>query len=79
MFRNEWDTFGRDSFFFCSCRSLLNGLAGLRSRSAALIFGTLNTILREDGYLTNILRLPFWVIGQIWISLFPAKLPPARE
>ena len=79
MFRDEWAGFVRKSIFFCSCRALLNGLAGMRSRSPRLILATIRTILREDGSVINLLRLPFWVFGQIWVSIFPLKLPPARE
>jgi hypothetical protein len=79
MFRDEWTKIVRDGIFFCSCRALLNGLAGLRSRSPKLIFGTIKTILQEDRYVTNWLRLPLFVVEQIWISLFPPKLPLPRE
>jgi glycosyltransferase involved in cell wall biosynthesis len=78
MFCDEWARIVRDSIFFCSCRALLNGLAGLRSRSPGLILGTIKTILHEDRYVTNLLRLPLFVIEQIWVSLFPPKLPPPR-
>lgn len=69
----------RDSIFFCSCRSLLNGMAGLRARSPKLIFGTIATIFREDKYWINKLRLPFFVAREIFVSLFPRRLPPARK
>ncbi len=78
LFRDEWRKTVRDSLFFCSCRALLNGLAGLRARDPALIFGTVRTILREDPDPVNWLRLPLFVIHQIWISLFPRELPPPR-
>jgi hypothetical protein len=29
--------------------------------------------------LMNFLRLPLFVIKHIWVSIFPAELPPARE
>ena len=69
----------RDSFFFCSCRALLNILAGFRARSPKLILDTFETILKEDGRLWNILRLPVFVIREIWVSIFPPKLPLPRE
>jgi len=78
FFRDDWHKTVRDSLFFCSCRALLNGLAGVRSRNPALIFSTIKTILREDPEPVNWLRLPLFVIRQIWISLFPPKLPPPR-
>jgi glycosyltransferase involved in cell wall biosynthesis len=79
MFRDEWPKLVRDSIFFCSCRALLNGLAGLRSRNPRLILATIKTILQKDRYVLNLLRLPLFVVEQIWISLFPRKRPPPRE
>jgi glycosyltransferase involved in cell wall biosynthesis len=79
MFKDDWERTKRDSLFFCSCRALLNGLAGLRARSPKLIINTIKTILREDPDPVNWLRLPLFVIQQIWISIFPAKLAPPRE
>ena len=79
LFADEWETLVRDSIFFCSCRALLNGLAGLRAKSPRLILKTIKTILKEDQYWINILRLPLFVVREIWVSLFPPKLPPARE
>ena len=69
----------RDSIFFCSCRALLNGLAGIRARSPKLIWETIKTIFREDKYFMNKLRLPLFVVREIFVSIFPRRLPPARE
>ncbi len=69
----------RDSIFFCSCRALLNGLAGIRARSPKLIAETIKTIFREDKYFSNKLRLPFFVAREIFASLVPKNQPPARE
>ncbi|MCU0857255.1 MAG: glycosyltransferase [Pontiellaceae bacterium] len=69
----------RDALFFCSCRALLNGLAGLRARNPRLIRDTIRTIFREDPYWLNKLRLPLFVFREIWRSLFPKKLPPPRH
>jgi hypothetical protein len=79
FFHDNWNKIVRDSMYFCSCRALLNGLAGLRARSPSLILNTINTIMREDRDPVNWLRLPLFVIQQVWISIFPAKLPPPRE
>ncbi len=80
MFRDEWDKLTRDSLYFCSCRAaMLNGMAALRARSPKMLMETINTIRKEDPYLTNLLRLPFWAMRQVFISLFPPKMPPARE
>ncbi|HEX3988985.1 MAG TPA: glycosyltransferase family 2 protein [Verrucomicrobiae bacterium] len=79
FFKDDWEKLKRDSLFFCSCRALLNGLAGVRAGDVKLIFNTIRTIMREDPYAMNWLRLPIFVFQQIWISIFPAKLPPPRE
>ena len=79
MFADEWKKFERDSIFFCSCRALINGVAAIKSRSPRLFWATIRNIMREDGHLLNLLRLPFWAFGQVWISVFPKKLPAPRE
>ncbi len=79
LFHDDWKKTARDSMFFCSCRGLLNGLAGLRARSPKLIFSTIKTIMREDKDPINWLRLPIFVIQQIWVSIFPPKYPPPRQ
>ncbi len=76
---NEREKIIRDSIFFCSCRALLNGLAGIRARSPKLIWKTIKTIFREDKFFINKLRLPFFVAREIFVSIFPKRLPPARE
>jgi hypothetical protein len=50
----------------------------LRARDPKLILGAIKTILREDPHPINWLRLPLFVIHQVWISFFPPALPPAR-
>ena len=69
----------RDSFFFCSCRALLNGLAGFRAKSPKLVWRTIKTIFREDKYFVNKLRLPIFALREIFVSIFPKHQPPARE
>jgi glycosyltransferase involved in cell wall biosynthesis len=79
MFHDEWDKLFKDSLFFCSCRALLNGLAAVRARSPRLLFATMRQIMREDPYVTNWLRLPFFALREIFVSIFPPRWPPARE
>jgi glycosyltransferase involved in cell wall biosynthesis len=79
MFADEWAQLVRDSYFFCSCRALLNGLAGLRARDPKIIFDTIRTISREDKYFSNWLRLPVFVLQQILVSIFPRQDPPPRQ
>ena len=70
----------RDSIFFCSCRAFfLNLLAAVRTRRLTILTQTLRLIQREDKYLLNKLRLPLFFIREMWISIFPKKLPPVRE
>lgn len=75
----EWPKIVRDSIFFCSCRCLLNAIAGLRARNLKLIRATFKTIFEEDRYWWNQLRLPWFMFREVWVSIFPPKLPPARE
>jgi len=79
MFADEWGKLVRDSYYFCSCRALLNAMAGLRSRDPKIIFDTIKTILHEDKYAYNCLRLPGFVVSQILVSVFPRQDPPPRE
>lgn len=74
----NWTRLERDSFFFCSCRALLNLQSAWKQRSLQLVGKTLILIWREDPYRMNLLRLPFFVIQQVWASLFKAKLPLPR-
>lgn len=69
----------RDALFFCSCRALLNGLAGLRARNPRLIWDTLRTLFREDPYGYNKLRIPAFIVREICRSLFPPASPPPAE
>ena len=80
MFRDEWDKLVRDSLFFCTCRAiLLNGLAAWRARSPKLLMQTIRIVRKEDPHWINLLRLPFFAIREVFASIFPPKLPPARE
>lgn len=69
----------RDSLFFCSCRSLLNGLAGLRALNLSLVAVTVRTILREDPYVLNWLRLPVFIVREILASFRPPQTPLPKE
>ncbi|MEI6564872.1 MAG: glycosyltransferase family 2 protein [bacterium] len=75
----DWAKLERDSLFFCSCRALLNFQAAWNQRSPRLVSKTLALIWREDPYRINLLRLPLFVIREIWASLFGPKLPPPRS
>jgi glycosyltransferase involved in cell wall biosynthesis len=79
LFRDNWKKTVRDSIFFCSCRALLNCLAGIRARSPKLFFSAMATIWREDKYVYNWLRLPVFVVREIFVSIFPRHDPPPRE
>lgn len=80
MFRDEWDKLARDSLYFCTCRAImLNGLAAVRARSPKMLMQTIKTVRKEDPHWINLLRLPFFAIWEIVVSVFPPKLPQARE
>ena len=79
LFHDDWEKTVRDSIFFCSCRALLNVLAGLRARSPKLVFSAFKTICHEDKYVFNWLRLPVFVVREIFVSIFPRHEPPPRE
>jgi len=79
MFRDEWSSFERNSFYFCTCRAaLLNGMAGLRGASPTLVWQTFKSIWRDDPHHLNLLRVPFFAAREMWTSFFPPQLPPAR-
>ena len=69
----------RDSLFFCTCRAMLNCLAGLRARRWKIIAGTLGVIRREDPFLWNKLRLPWFIFCQVLISFVPPGKPLPKE
>jgi glycosyltransferase involved in cell wall biosynthesis len=80
IFANDnWTRLERDSFFFCTCRALLNLQAAWNQRSLRLAGKTFTLIWQEDPCRINLLRLPFFVIREIWMSLFRHKLPPPRS
>jgi glycosyltransferase involved in cell wall biosynthesis len=79
LFHDEWERLVRDSYFFCTRRAMmLNGMAALRSLSPRLFIQTVKVVLKEDPYRFNLLRLPFFVMRDVFVSLFPPKLPPPR-
>jgi glycosyltransferase involved in cell wall biosynthesis len=79
LFENDWPATVRNSLFFCSCRSLLNVSAGLHACNPKLIWTAIKTICHEDPSRLILLRLPVFAVREIWVSLFPKKLPPPRE
>ncbi len=75
----EWARLARESIYFCSCRCLLNLLAGIRGRSWATIADMFRVVWREDPYFTNKLRLPLFILRQILISFIPPGKPLPKE
>ena len=69
----------REALFFCSCRAILNILAGFRGRSPGLIVKTLRTIGREDPHVFNWLRLPWFVVREVAASFVPPAKPLPKE
>lgn len=74
----DWLRLERDSYFFCTCRSLLNFQAALLQCSPRLLARTLSLIAREDPFRINLFRLPLFALREVWGSLVPVKLPPPR-
>jgi glycosyltransferase involved in cell wall biosynthesis len=80
LFADEWPALMRRSMLFCDFRALmLNGMAAVRARSPRILWETLQVMWREDKHRMNFLRLPFVAAKEILASIFPPKLPPARE
>jgi glycosyltransferase involved in cell wall biosynthesis len=70
----------RDSIFFCSCRALmLNGHAGVRARKWSIIRDAIRLVRREDPYLWNKLRLPWFVFREVFRSYAPPAKPLPKE
>jgi glycosyltransferase involved in cell wall biosynthesis len=69
----------RDALYFCSCRAVLNILAGIKGLSPKLVMETISTIRREDPYLWNWLRLPWFVVREVLKSFIPPAKPLPRE
>lgn len=74
----DWRRLERDSYFFCTCRCLLNLHAAVRQGSPRLFAVTLARIWREDPYRINLARLPFFFLREVWSSLLPPSVPPPR-
>jgi GT2 family glycosyltransferase len=77
--RSEWPRLKRQSIYFCSCRALLNLLAGIHARSWSIIADVFRVIWREDPYLANKLKLPWFIVRQIFISFIPPGKPLPKE
>jgi GT2 family glycosyltransferase len=75
----DWDGLVRRSHHFCSCRALLNVMAGIRARSPKLIADTFRLVLREDPYWRNRATLPLWALREIGSSFLPPAWPPPAE
>lgn len=74
----DWLRLERDSYFFCTCRSLLNFQAALLQCSPRLFAKTVAIVMKQDPYRTNLFRLPWFAMREVRVSLLPAKLPPPR-
>jgi glycosyltransferase involved in cell wall biosynthesis len=75
----DWGRLQRDSYFFCTCRSLLNFHAAVLQLNPRLFAATLALIWREDPYRANLLRLPLFALREMWNSLLPSSLPAPRQ
>jgi hypothetical protein len=77
--QSQWPRLARESIYFCSCRALLNLLAGMRAHSWSIIADMCRVIRREDPYLINRVRLPWFILRQIFISFIPPAKPLPKE
>ena len=65
-----YTTSHQKAYFFASKRTVLNVLAGVRSKNPTLVFETLRTILYNDPYVLNKIILPFNLFFVFIKSLF---------
>lgn len=52
--------------FFASKRTIINALAGIKSRNFKLIIKTFASILYNDKYLSNLIKLPFDLLSEVF-------------
>jgi len=60
----------RKAYLFASKRTVINAIAGLRSRNIGLIIKTIRTIVIKDKYFINKIKLPFVLTQEIIRSMF---------
>lgn len=61
----EWPVVVRKSYFFATKRTCLNILSAIYQRDIKLFFPIFKTILQEDPYLFNKIKLPFSLLKEI--------------
>lgn len=61
----------QNAYFFASKRTIINIIAGIRSRNLPLIIETIKTILYNDPYILNKLYLPFDILFEVLKSFIP--------
>ncbi|QQS43483.1 glycosyltransferase family 2 protein [Candidatus Roizmanbacteria bacterium] len=59
------------AYFFASKRTVINIIAGIRSKNIPLIIETIKTILYNDPYILNKLYLPFDILFEVLKSFIP--------
>lgn len=77
--RTCWSHLHKDAMFFCSARAALNFIPALKQMSVKLFLDTLCVIWREDGYVGNMIKLPFFLAWQIVKPLFQRSKPKPRQ
>ncbi len=67
--KQERHSFIRDSYLFASKRTLLNIIAGIKSKNLKFIFSTLRTIRHRDPYVVNKFKLTFIILYEVLMAL----------
>jgi glycosyltransferase involved in cell wall biosynthesis len=64
----------RNSYLFASKRTILNILAGLKSKNMKIIITGIYTIWKKDPYIINKIKCPFVISREIMIALIPGSM-----
>lgn len=68
--KEQWKKIIKDSFFFASKRTTLNIVAGFKSKNIYMVFTAIKIIKKNDPYITNKIKLPFVLLGEVIFALF---------
>ncbi|HXT84003.1 MAG TPA: glycosyltransferase family 2 protein [Verrucomicrobiae bacterium] len=62
---SEYQRIRKDSYFFASKRTMLNVVAGIKSRNMSIIYSTMKIISKKDPYFSNKIKLPFAIFYEV--------------
>lgn len=66
---SEQQKIRRESYFFASKRTMLNVVAGIKSKNMSIIFNTIKIIKKKDPYISNRIKLPFALLAEVTMAL----------